>query len=461
MYFLYLYRDHCYYIKLEELNEMSRCPFSSLFGKSSKLISQSSWIDRADVEEVDIHIVDPTILKQLEMIELTKEEVQVAKSIQSLIIQHSEEIVSSFYQTITRVDELKEIIVENSTIERLRKTLEMHLIEMFSGRIDEAYLNKRFRVANVHYRIGLEPKWYMGAFQNLQSTLLDIVFQYIVDRNEIIRISKVVTKILNFEQQIVLEAYEKENVQQRQLQYEKAKEDLKEKILTISQELTVITEQASSSVQDLLTSSTEVNSSISSGAEASRHTKLLAADGQAKLEVLESGIQGILERTNKMEGAVNRLNHSLQEISTFVNLVQEIAGQTNLLALNSAIEAARAGEYGRGFSVVAGEVRKLSEQTKQSVEIIKQNIVQTLEHSNDVVLAIQEVNVVVQDSKVESEATEIAFNHIVQSMTKSLEDVELVEKGMITLVQSIQEIGHSSSQVVTSAETLYQAAKNV
>ncbi|MEJ8545281.1 protoglobin domain-containing protein [Brevibacillus borstelensis] len=400
-------------------------------------------------------------MKQLEMIKLTKEEIQVAKSIQSLIIQHLDDIVSSFYQTITHVDELKAIIIENSTIERLRKTLETHLIELFDGRIDASFLQKRTRVAEVHYRIGLEPKWYMGAFQNLQGTLLDIVHRYVDNREESIAVSKVIAKILNFEQQIVLEAYEKENVRQRQQQYERVKEELKGKIMLVSEEMTEITEKASSSIKELFFSSHEVHQSVLRGAETSRDTQLLAAEGKEKLSGLEARIGSIFTYTNNMEETVQRLNRSVVEIGNVINLVQEIAVQTNLLALNSSIEAARAGEHGKGFSVVAQEVQKLSRQTKSSVEKIKSYIVQTRTYTEEVVHAIQEVQTFVQESKLESEATEAAFHRIVQSMSSSLGDVEKVEEGMKTLVQSMEEIGTATEKVVASAEVLQKAAASV
>ncbi|MFX3633956.1 MAG: protoglobin domain-containing protein [Candidatus Pristimantibacillus sp.] len=175
---------------------------------------QSEWLVKAKLEKATIDLKDPTILKQLEMIGLTIEELQLAKSIQPLIAQHIDEIISGFYQTIINVEELRTIILEHSTIERLRTTLEIHLIEMFNGQIDGKFLYKRIRIADVHCRIGLEPKWYMGALQNVQNMLLDIVHRYVEHSEERIRISKVMTKILNFEQQIVLEAYEKANMHQ-------------------------------------------------------------------------------------------------------------------------------------------------------------------------------------------------------------------------------------------------------
>ncbi|MFF2888255.1 protoglobin domain-containing protein [Paenibacillus sp. NPDC057967] len=441
---------------------MKKCPFSAISSQlmgNKKPFELPEWQETEVLRTATIDIDDPVILKQLEMIELTLDDIRLAQSLQTLIAKHIDTIVAAFYRTITNVDQLKKIIVENSTIERLQLTLKAHLIEMFSGHIDEDFLMKRQRVASVHYRIGLEPKWYMGAFQNLQDTLLNLVYRHIEDRDELMRISTVITKILNFEQQIVLEAYEKENLRQRGLQYERVKAELKHKITIVSEDMTVIAEQTRTSVQHLIASSSEVNGSVQRGAEASRLTQALAAEGQSKLTGLENRIASILQRTSSIEDVVKQLNHSVQDIGHVVNLVQDIAVQTNLLALNSAIEAARAGEHGRGFAVVAQEVRKLSDQTKQSVSQIHTYIMQTRDYSEKVAASIADVHRIVQESKSESEATEVSFQHIVQSMSSSLDNVEMVEKGMQALVQSIEEIGQATDKVVNSAESLHQAAQ--
>lgn len=142
-------------------------------------------------------------------------------------------------------------------------------------------------------------------------------------------------------------------------------------------------------VQELAASAEQAADRAEGARQLSEDSLRKARDSAAVIRQTVDDIKGIAETVNTSSSQVRRLDESSTRIDAVVSVIKEVAEQTNLLALNAAIEAARAGEHGRGFAVVADEVRKLAERTAHSTDEIWSNISQMHSTAHETVEGIQ------------------------------------------------------------------------
>lgn len=185
--------------------------------------------------------------------------------------------------------------------------------------------------------------------------------------------------------------------------------------------------------------------------ESAADTEELARDRGEAVKLASDQMAIIYESSNLTSELIKRLSEQTIEIEKMTNIITDITEQTNLLALNAAIEAARAGEHGKGFAVVADEVRKLAEQSKASANQIVTLTAGIQGDTKNVEQAVSDsLKNVEQGVKVIDEAGD-AFNSIieaVQSMSAQIEDISAATE---EISASAEQVSASIQEIATSA----------
>ncbi|WP_345243908.1 globin-coupled sensor protein [Pontibacillus salipaludis] len=407
-----------------------------------------------NLESLEVHLEVPEeIQKQLEVIGLTQKDLQVMRSLEPTIREHIEDITDQFYANITKQPNLMEIIEDHSTLGRLKSTLKQHIEELFDGRVDQDFLEKRYRIAYAHVRVGLETKWYVGAFQSLLNSLFDILRVEIQQPEQFTEAIQTLTKMLNFEQQLVIEAYEQEHKRIRHEQQAQA-DELHRKVRDVALELAGTSQETSSSITELTSQSQNVKEMANQGTELAKKSEHASEAGKRQVEYQNENMDSMEQGMERITENAQGLKEVSKRITEVIDIVSGIAEQTNLLALNASIESARAGEYGKGFAVVAEEIRKLSEQTKQSTSTVADLIKDVNQQSSHVTESIDSIRSFVELGKGSMKETTDSFVTILTYMRETVQHNERIDQETKQLLENIKEMDQASATVAASADRL-------
>ncbi|CAM3575452.1 methyl-accepting chemotaxis protein [Cytobacillus oceanisediminis] len=222
-------------------------------------------------------------------------------------------------------------------------------------------------------------------------------------------------------------------------------------------ESTAVVKDMSSRIQQIM-----LNTNIV--AKTANETNEVVVKGNSAIDLSTSQMKNINKTVSELGSIVHTLGKRSEEIGQIVNVISEIADQTNLLALNAAIEAARAGEHGRGFAVVADEVRKLAEQSSKSTESIRELISTIQTDTNSAINSMEKGTAEVEKGIDLVNNAGDAFSHIQQfadtvssqiaEVSASIKDMAEGADQVVEIVSAIEEIAAvttSESQDVSAA----------
>ncbi|MCA1365558.1 HAMP domain-containing protein [Bradyrhizobium sp. IC3069] len=216
---------------------------------------------------------------------------------------------------------------------------------------------------------------------------------------------------------------------------------------SLSSQVAGVSEQASSNMQSVATATEELSASVEEIGRQVRDSSRIA--------------EAAVMQAKETDGRIGKLSHAAQQIGEVVKLITAIAEQTNLLALNATIEAARAGEAGRGFAVVASEVKSLASQTAKATDEISSHITGMQGATAESVAAIKEIGATI--GQISSISTSIASaveqqGAATQEIARS---VQTVAQGTQTAATDIGEVNRGAAETGSASEEVLNSAKTL
>jgi methyl-accepting chemotaxis protein len=220
-------------------------------------------------------------------------------------------------------------------------------------------------------------------------------------------------------------------------------------------------EQATQSAQSAVQASTDASANVEIAAAAA--TELSSSIGEISEQLTRATdvVSASVREAETTNGQIAGLAEAAQKIGDVVNLIRDIAEQTNLLALNATIEAARAGEAGRGFAVVASEVKSLAVQTAKATEEIASQILAVQGSTEGAVHAIRSIAGRMKDISAYTSAVAASVEEQNAATSEISQNVAGAAQGTGTVVTVLSDVAGAAAATRSSAETVLTASRSV
>jgi methyl-accepting chemotaxis protein len=398
------------------------------------------------------------------------------------------QILDGFYSHIMNFPELRQMFGAGG-VARARSLQQEHWISLFSGRFDDGYFASVRRIGEVHSRIGLAPRWYIGAYAFTIEKLLAVATEASIGmwrpaagRAKLAKLQRALAMAAMLDIDLAISIYVDENDSKHRNQLGALAKTFDGSVRVVVDGVASAATELNASAESMSSIAVETDRQAVAAAAASEEASMNVQAVASAAEELTSSIVEIARQVSQSAtisseavAQANMANQSMlgltaaaDRVGEVVKLINDIASQTNLLALNATIEAARAGDAGKGFAVVASEVKALANQTARATDDIRAQIDQIQTATNEAVKVIRTIGDTIrqidQISGMIAAAIEeqgAATQEIARNIQQAASGTAEVSSNITGMTRAADETGRTAGQVLSAASELGEQSESL